>query len=381
MDPRRRWAAGILCIFLVAVIWTLATVLKQVVFQDLDFDEPLILTFVCNACYVVYLPLYPLQQRLKARHEIIDAAAAAIKAEEVRRAIRVGFFITPVWFFSQWSYSLGVSLTSVTSSTVISTTSCVWTLLASVMFLGELLSTPKIVGVGFCMAGNVATLFGNDRQGGQEGHLQGDLLCLVSAMLYATYTTVLKRYTDESTSCSLVFGTVGAVMVVAVAPLLFVFDTRGLGKLTGTVFGLLVFNGFFDNVLSQHAWMKAIQWTSPTAATVGLSLTIPLSVVADLLRHKPLTTWSFISAFLVVAGFAIVSIAGSDQGRNGESTDGSCNTEPLQAGNQDGAGSGRSGRSACISGSGRIELAGAFGDGRSSATMPLSPSAAMACSR
>merc|ERR1719446_679702 len=122
-------------------------------------------------------------------------------------------------------------------------------------------------------------------------------------MLYATYTTALKRYTDESTSCSLVFGTVSAVMVVAVAPLLFAFDMRGLGKLTGTVFGLLVFNGFFDNVLSQHAWMKAVQWTSPTAATVGLSLTIPLSVMADMLRHKPLTTWSFVSASLVVAGF------------------------------------------------------------------------------
>lgn len=361
-----------------AVIWTLATVLKQVVFQDLDFDEPLILTFVCNSCYVVYLPLYPLQQRLKARREITDATAAAIEAEEVRRAIRVGLAITPVWFFSQWFYSLGVSLTSVTSSTVISTTSCVWTLLASVMFLGELLTTPKIIGVSFCMAGNVATLFGNDRQGGQEGHLQGDLLCLVSAMLYAAYTTILKRYTGERTSSSLVFGTVGAVMVAAVAPFIFVFDMRGLGKMTGAIFCLLVFNGFFDNVLSQHAWMKAVQWTSPTAATVGLSLTIPLSVVADLLRHKPLTVWSFVSAFLVVAGFAVVSMASSEDVGDEDPTDGPGTREPLQSSSQDVAGAARSDRAAGADVNDGIEIAGAFGDRSSLATMPLSPSGAVA---
>lgn len=371
MDPRHRWAAGILSIIFVAVIWTLATVLKQVVFQDLDFDEPLILTFVCNSCYVVYLPLYPLQQRMKARREIIDVAAAAIEATEVRRAIRVGLIITPVWFFSQWSYSVGVSLTSVTSSTVISTTSCVWTLLASVMFLGESLTCPKVIGVVFCMAGNVATLFGNDRQGGQEGHLQGDLLCLLSAMLYATYTTVLKRCTGESTSCSLVFGTVGAVMVAAVAPFLFVFDMRGLQKLSGTIVGLLVFNGIFDNVLSQHAWMKAIQWTSPTAATVGLSLTIPLSVLADLLRHKPLTAWSFASAFLVVAGFAVVSLASSEDVGDEDLS----HREPLKSGGQDATGAARS---ADTDANDRIELAGAICNRSSLATAPSSPYAAVA---
>lgn len=377
MDPRHRWFAGILSIFFVAVIWTLATVLKQVIFQDLDFDEPLILTFVCNACYTVYLPLYPLQQRLKANSDVVDAAAAVTQAEEIRKAIRVGIAITPVWFFSQWTYSAGVALTSVTSSTVISTTSVVWTLFASVMFLGESLSMPKVVGVVFCMAGNVATLFGNDRQGGQEGHLRGDLLCLVSAMLYAAYTTVLKRYTSERTSCSLVFGTVGAVMVAVVAPLILLFDMRGLRQMTGQIFGLLVFNGLFDNVLSQHAWMKAVQWTSPTAATVGLSLTIPLSVLADMLRQKPLTGWSFISATLVVAGFAVVSMATEEASDEPAllSEVASGNREPLQSGSQSSAGSVLPVRSDCVGGGGRIELAGASG------TIPLSPSASAACAR
>ena len=39
----------------------------------------------------------------------------------------------------------------------------------------------------------------------------------------------------------------------------------------------------------RFAWAKAVQLTPPTTATVGLSLTIPLSVLADVLRQKYLT--------------------------------------------------------------------------------------------
>lgn len=43
---RRSYACGVACIVFVAVVWTFATVLKQIIFSDLNFDEPLILTYV-----------------------------------------------------------------------------------------------------------------------------------------------------------------------------------------------------------------------------------------------------------------------------------------------------------------------------------------------
>ena len=48
-----------------------------------------------------------------------------------------GLIIAPLWFFAQWTYAAGVASTSVTASTVISTTSVVWTLLGSIVFLKE----------------------------------------------------------------------------------------------------------------------------------------------------------------------------------------------------------------------------------------------------
>lgn len=37
--------------------------------------------------------------------------------------------------------------------------------------------------------------------------------------------------------------------------------------------------GMADNVLSDTLWAKAVMLTSPAAATVGLSLTVPLAIL------------------------------------------------------------------------------------------------------
>merc|ERR1712080_45123 len=128
-------------------------------------------------------------------------------------------------------------------------------------------------------------------------------------MIYASYTMVLRRFTGPSTSVVLLFGSMGVAMLVFGTPVTLFFDLHGLERMTWKIFALLIFNGIFDNVISQYAWAKGVQWTSPTAATVGLSLTIPLSIVADLLRDKQLSQWPYVAASLVVLGFCAVTLA------------------------------------------------------------------------
>lgn len=386
MGPHARWAAGIACICLVAVIWTLATVLKQIIFRDLHYSEPLILTFVCNACYAVHLPLHALGRGLglvsavpwrpQERHRVADGLRARWGAtppacgcrrrptgelleEDERRtpvgkeggaptafeAARVGLLIAPLWFAAQWTYSAGVATTTVTSSTVISATSVVWTFLASVVFLEERLSSLKIAGILACLAGNAATQVG-DMQAGHPGRVTGNLLCLASAVLYAAYTTTLKRMTSDKTSVVLMFGALGCAVLVLGTPLVLLVRGGALQRLTPRLLGLLLFNGLFDNVLSQYMWAKAVQWTSPIAATVGLSLTIPLSIVADLVRQNPLSMWSFVAATLVVSGFVAVTLASqpAEALRTApaeEATGGArAATTPLEAGESSGGGAG-----------------------------------------
>eukprot|EP00913_Durusdinium_trenchii_P019874 g18681.t2 len=287
------------------LLWTFATVLKQLIFSDLNYNEPLVLTYVCNACYAVHFPLHGLLRMTKVVSPIPWRRAEAegsVKNGEVREAMRGGLIIAPLWFAAQWTYSAGVASTSVTASTVISTTSVVWTLLASILFLKEKVTVVKVLGIICCMAGNAATLLGSDKPD-QKGQFSGDLLCIVAAMLYAAYTTVLSRIVQPDFSMAILFGVIGVAILVIGAPLVFSLKQEALRRMTPEIFGLLIFNGIFDNVLSQFCWAKAVQWTSPTTATVGLSLTIPLSILADLVRQKHLTPWTYLAALLVLSGF------------------------------------------------------------------------------
>lgn len=141
-----QYASGVACICFVAVLWTFATVLKQLIFSDLNYNEPLVLTYVCNACYAVHFPLHGLLRMTKVVSPIPWRRAEAegsVKNGEVREAMRGGLIIAPLWFAAQWTYSAGVASTSVTASTVISTTSVVWTLLASILFLKEKVTVVK----------------------------------------------------------------------------------------------------------------------------------------------------------------------------------------------------------------------------------------------
>lgn len=60
---------------------------------------------------------------------------------------------------------------------------------------------------------------------------------------------------------------------------------------SATILGFIVLNGLCDNVLSDYLWARAIVLTSPTVATVGLSLTIPLAFLSDALLGQSIRSF------------------------------------------------------------------------------------------
>lgn len=73
--------------------------------------------------------------------------------------------------------------------------------------------------------------------------------------------------------------------------------------------GLIIVKGLFDNVLSDFLWARAILLTSPTVATVGLSMTIPLAMLSDLVFKGLAPTWQvLLGSVLVTVGFVGVNV-------------------------------------------------------------------------
>jgi len=135
----------------------------------------------------------------------------------------------------------------------------------------------------------------------------GDGAALVSAASYGLYTATLRVADPEDVSKLL--GCMGAANAVFFAAPLGAYCAatqkcgRGIFR-NPKIAGLVIAKGLFDNVLSDWLWARAVMLTSPTAATLGLSLTIPVAFAADALvngkQPKPL---ALLGALFVVAGF------------------------------------------------------------------------------
>jgi solute carrier family 35 protein F5 len=132
----------------------------------------------------------------------------------------------------------------------------------------------------------VTTLSANAPSQGHNTAL-GVSLCLGSALLYGVYTVLIGQVTpsDEGVfNIRVMFGFVGLFNLVLLAPVIGILHATGTEDLSGlswNILGLIVIKGLFDNVLSDILWAMAILLTSPTAATIGLSLTVPLAIASD----------------------------------------------------------------------------------------------------
>jgi solute carrier family 35 protein F5 len=208
---RAEWTLGIIFILLVALIWNFATILVQYIFEHMHFKEPFFVTYIANTLFVVYLPVWftaerfrlfgvqPLPRRYSDekswcsfrffnRREPSLLASAAVTPHSTfatthplppertesedgietkitpsdatslqtnqpvlshRQLARIGMCICPLWFIANVSYTYSLSLTTNTSSTIIATTSSLFTYIFGVVFSDESFTPEKLVSISF----------------------------------------------------------------------------------------------------------------------------------------------------------------------------------------------------------------------------------------
>jgi solute carrier family 35 protein F5 len=312
--PRRLAVVeGVACLLAVAAIWVGASVLVQYMYSDLGVHTPFFITYFCNSLFVTLLPWRALRERGCSSSGVCRPAVRT----DWRRAARAGAIVCPLWFLAQGSYNWSLAGTSVSSSTILSTTSCVFTFALSTLVLKERATRLKVAGVAVTLAGAALVSYGDTTSGnGNEGNTWwGDGLALFSALMYGVYTTAIRRLVpdDGSVDMAVFFGWLGAFNSVLLAPLVGIFHATGvedLSVLTGTFLMWAALKGAFDNVLSDLLWARAILLTSPTVATLALSLTIPLAMLADLLVHgtRP-GLFLVLGSLAVTAGFVMATLA------------------------------------------------------------------------
>lgn len=148
-----------------------------------------------------------------------------------------------LWFLANYFVAACLEYTTVASSTILTSTSSIFTLLFGVVFRVELFTLKKLIGVLASLAGIVlistVDLSGDsDKNRGSFPHKTsseialGDGMALVSAVLYGAYAVMMKkRIGDERRiSMPLFFGLVGLWNVLMLWPGFFLLHWTNIEK-------------------------------------------------------------------------------------------------------------------------------------------------------
>ena len=234
---------------------------------------------------------------------------------------RAAIKIAPVWFFANFSYYASLEYTSITSSTVLISTGSLFAFLFAVLSKDEKFGWIKLCGVLLGFSGSMITTFADykHRIDNCTHHCHpevlGDILGLTAALGYGAYavqTRVLCPRDESLFSMQILLGYIGLICMITLSPIVFVLFYNGL-TLTPNVFLILVTVGFFDNVLFDYLWLRAVMLTNATVASVGLGLTIPMAILVDLcFENQPETAGAVIGALTVLIGFAFANLGNED---------------------------------------------------------------------
>ncbi|GMJ09017.1 hypothetical protein like AT3G07080 [Hibiscus trionum] len=238
------------------------------------------------------------------------------------RVAKVSLSICPFWFLAQLTFNLSLKYTTVTSNTILSSASSLFTFLVSLAFLGEKFTWIKLGSVLLCMAGTIVVSLGDSHNNKSlriiaSNPVLGDILALLSAAFYAVYVTLIRKKLPDNeeksgrASMAQFLGFLGLFNVLIFLPFALILNVtklESLNTLSWKQFGLIIGKGLLDNVLSDYLWAKAVLLTTTTVATAGLTIQVPLAAIVDTVIGNAPHLMDYLGAAAVMIGFAGINI-------------------------------------------------------------------------
>ncbi|XP_072387880.1 solute carrier family 35 member F5 [Diabrotica undecimpunctata] len=244
-----------------------------------------------------------------------EMAKRAANRLPIARVAKIALIFCLLWFIANYTYQVALSETEAGIVNVLSSTSSLFTLVLASIFPSnpsDKFTLSKLVAVFLSIIGIVLVSFSDLTI---ESKLPfGAVLSLFSAFFYATYLVFLKRKVDheDKIGIPLFFGFVGLFNLLLLWPLFFFLHFSKLEIFewpTREQLLLLLLNGLLGTVISEALWLWGCFLTSSLMATVAMSLTIPMTMLADvLLKEVPYPILFYTGTLPVLVAFLAVTV-------------------------------------------------------------------------
>lgn len=200
----------------------------------------------------------------------------------------------------------------VSSASILASTSAVFTLIFGCLAGVDVVSVLRVAAV-LVSVGGVAVLgfhsfFDNDNSWSRT-------LCgLMGAILYGIYSTFVKRKSiDEARiNMPLLFGFSGLWTIFLAWPFFFILHYTNVEPFVlpnASQIKMILINVFLGGLLPNYLWNVAYVCTTPLIVAIGLSFTIPLTILVEWWRNEPIDPVRVYSALCVISGFILVNLA------------------------------------------------------------------------
>ncbi|OQE83114.1 hypothetical protein PENNAL_c0034G01973 [Penicillium nalgiovense] len=360
-----RRTLGIILLLVVVVLWTTSNFLGSTIFADRTYPKPFFVTYTNTSMFMMPL-LFIVARRtwglwrngkltritsLRSFLNHLDSHDPKAEEESMLRSgsdeeggrerqdatsgklglkatAKLSIQFCLLWFTANY-FAMGcLQFTTVGSTTILTSTSGVWTMVFGALFRVEKFTMRKFMGVMASLIGIILISRvdlskpdageGADSSEGSFPHKSsgeialGDAMAAFSAILYGLYTVVMKKQVgDESrVNMPLFFGLVGFFNIIFLWPGFFIMHWTGMEPFsmpeTSRVWSIILSNAFASFV-SDIAWAYAMLLTTPLIVTVGLSMTIPLSLIGQMvLQSQYSSPLYWVGAAIVFLSFLVV---------------------------------------------------------------------------
>ncbi|OMJ74024.1 hypothetical protein SteCoe_27141 [Stentor coeruleus] len=292
---------GGIMLFAVVIIWVASSTTIQLILTN--YPKPYLLTYITTSMFSCYL-----LSLLWKRDQIVKKSTPTLYKTSIS-ALK----FCPLWFFANYFFNVSLNLTSISSNTILSSTSGIFTLLFTIIFLGSHSNAYKWLSVLISFGGVICIGLSESNEGDES--LVGDLFAILGAMLYAGYSVCLKGLGEIDTV--LLFGCVGVINCFALLPGIFLLNSSGVEVFEAPEAmdaTLILGNALIGSMVCDLMFAWSVDYLTPAVCTLGLSLTIPLSMLVDsVLKKVSFSSRYYIGAGMILVGFIMISIVEEDR--------------------------------------------------------------------